>query len=335
MAITEATAPGKIILFGEHAVVYGEPAIAAPLTQVRASAIVRDSRGARVRITVPDLGRDFWLDEANAGDPFAFAVRLVQEAAGLSTLPALEIQIESNIPIASGLGSGAATAAALIRALARHLHHPELSDDASVCALTYEVEKIHHGTPSGIDNTVVAYERPVYFVRRDPDNLIETFEVGRPLQLLVADTGHRSSTHAVVSDVRRQWRAEPDQFERIFAACGNIANEARTALATGDLQRLGDLFRQNHRWLQQMTVSSAALDRLVRVAEESGALGAKLSGGGRGGNMIALVTSATRAAVAQALLAAGATRVLATVLGATGTAGSKKPAQGAGSSSDQ
>ncbi|MDX1663516.1 MAG: mevalonate kinase [Candidatus Promineifilaceae bacterium] len=319
MLESEASAPGKIILFGEHAVVYGEPAIAVPVPAVRATARVADSADGSVRLILPDLGYDRRLDEAlgrggeDKSDPFREAVRQVQDAAGLDRLPGLTITLRSAIPIASGLGSGAATAAALVRALARHLGRPDLATDEQVSTLTYEVEKIHHGTPSGIDNTVVAYERPVYFRRGTPENEIEIFPIADPIRLLIADSGVRSSTRVVVGDVRRGWAAEPEQFEALFAACGRIARAGRTALVEGEPERLGQLMNENQSHLRAMGVSSPELDRLVEAALTAGACGAKLSGAGRGGNIIALVPAETEgeAKVRRALLTAGAVRVLA------------------------
>jgi len=313
MEQTQASAPGKIILFGEHAVVYGQPAIAAPVTQVRATVTIANSEPAGVRLIAPDLGKAYWLTEAQEHDPLARAVRLVEEATG-STLSQMTVTVRSTIPIASGLGSGAATAAALIRALTRHLSRQDLASDEQVCALAYEVEKIHHGTPSGIDNTVVAYEQPVYFVRQEPKNLIEPFAIAAPLHLLIADTGVRSATRHVVGDVRRQWQAERARFEEMFAACGRIAQAARTALEAGDVIQLGTLMDENQRWLEAMTVSSAELEKLIATARTAGALGAKLSGAGRGGNMIALVTPETQTSVRQALIKAGAFDVFASTV---------------------
>jgi mevalonate kinase len=314
MIMLQATAPGKVILFGEHAVVYGRAAIAAPVSQVRASAVVSGSDTPGVRLMAPDLGADFVLAGADENEPLATAVRLVQGAAGLCRLPDLKIIISSTIPIASGLGSGAATAAALIRALALYLERPDLATNEQVSALTYEVERFYHGTPSGIDNTVVAYEQPVYFVRRRPHNVIETFGVARPLRLLVADTGVASSTRVVVGDVRRQWQEQVDRFEALFDGCGRISQAARRAIEAGDDAVVGQLMNENHLLLQQMTVSSPELDYLVTVAREAGALGAKLSGAGRGGNMIALVREESETAVRHALLGAGARHVLASVV---------------------
>lgn len=315
MAVTESTAPGKIILFGEHAVVYGRPAVAAPVTQIRAQATVEDAAEAGVRLLAPDIGREYWLSDAAQQDPFARAIRVVMEEAALSELPDLRIIVRSTIPIASGLGSGAAMAAAVIRALAQHLGLKDLTTNERVSDLTFEVERLLHGTPSGIDNTVVAHEKPVYFVREEPRNRIETVIVARPLRLLVADTGVTSVTKSVVGNVRRQWQADPQRFERIFDGCGHIADLARRAIERGAVRELGRLMIENQALLREMTVSSMELDQLVAVATSAGSLGAKLSGAGRGGNMIALVTKANEEDVRRALLSAGATSVMRSTLG--------------------
>ncbi len=309
-----ATAPGKIILFGEHSVVYGRPAIAAPVSRLRATAVITPSTQPGIRLIAPDLNIDMHLSQLPDDDALAMAVHQVKLAAGLSGLPDLSITVTSQIPIAGGLGSGAAIAAAVIRALAQFLNLPHLLENEMVSQLTYEVEKIHHGTPSGIDNTVVAYEQPVFFVRQQPQNVIEPFVVKRPLHLLIGNTGVHSSTRDAVLDVRRQWEADRDRFEMIFDACGRIAQTARTAIEQGDISQIGQLMQENHTWLQDMTVSSPELDNLVTAAIAAGALGAKLSGAGRGGNMIALVTEGTETAVSTALLAAGATAVLSTII---------------------
>lgn len=311
---TRATAPGKVILFGEHAVVYGHPAIAAPVTLVKATAIVADSAEPGVRLLAPDLGLDALLHNLPETDALAASVIEFQRAARISQLPPLIITVHSTIPIASGLGSGAAITAAIIRALARHLHRGELAEDEQVSRLTYEVEKIHHGTPSGIDNTVVAYGLPVYFERRQSGNLITPFAPRRPLRLLIADTGVRSSTRLVVGHVREQWQRDKPLYERIFADCGRIAVDARRAIESGDLSRLGLLMDENHTVLQEMGVSSPELDRLVDAARVGGALGAKLSGAGWGGNMIALIQAEHEKRVTAALEQAGAKAALASVV---------------------
>jgi mevalonate kinase len=313
--MVKATAPGKVILFGEHAVVYGRPAIAVPLSLVRATAVIQPHSQQEVRLLAPDLSIDTTLAAADDQDALALAVRQVQTAAGLDHLPPMKITVTSDIPIASGLGSGASITAAIIRALVAQLGLTHLATNQWISQLTYEVEKVYHGTPSGIDNTVVAYEQPVYFVRRSPQNIIETFVPAKPLRLLVADTGISSSTKSVVAGVRRAWQADPGRFEKIFDGCAEVALAGRAAVQAGDLPAVGRLMIRNQALLVEMTVSSRELDHLVQVAIDAGALGAKLSGGGRGGNMIALVTAQSEESVYEALAAAGARAILRNQIG--------------------
>jgi mevalonate kinase len=306
--MTTATAPAKIILVGEHAVVYGRPAIAVPVTHVQASATVEAGPpGSGCTLIARDLDRTVHLADAAEDEPLAAIVR-----ATLKRLEAPEpdvvISIHSTIPIASGMGSGAAVSTAIARALATHLGHS--LDVESVSALVFEVEKLHHGTPSGIDNTVIAHARPVFFVK---DKFIMTFALRSPLRLLIADTGIRSSTKIVVGDVRKAWEANRERYDSMFMSIGQIAVMARAALEGGEQSAMGALMDGNHWLLRQLGVSSDELDRLVQAARQAGALGAKLSGAGRGGNAIALVTEETRDAVTAAMVEAGAKQVIPTV----------------------
>lgn len=306
----EATAPGKVILFGEHAVVYGRPALAAPVTHIRARAVIEATGEPDVVLLAPDLGRVAYLSEVNPNNPLAAIVRVMEHHCHCSLSEGYSLSVTSAIPIASGLGSGAAISVAVIRALAQYMGIADSMSQDEISWLAYEVERLHHGTPSGIDNTVIAFERPVYFVRREPQPLIEPFTIARPLRLVIGDTGIRSGTKDVVGDVQRQWLADTRRFEAIFDACGRLADAGREVLASGDLAAVGSIMNENHAWLMRMTVSSPPLDKLVIAARNAGALGAKLSGAGRGGNMIALVTEDTEREVMDRLLFAGAVRVI-------------------------
>ncbi len=189
--------------------------------------------------------------------------------------------------------------------------------DEEVNAFTYEIEKLHHGTPSGIDNTVVTYAKPVYFVKGQP---IEMFTVGEPFTIVIADTGIPAPTKESVGDVRKLWEADKMKWETVFDRIGEIARNARTSVERGKLalrkvegwEMLGELMNENHSLLQKLTVSSPELDKLVETARNAGALGAKLSGGGRGGNMIALVEPEKAEAVSLALKKAGAKNTIIT-----------------------
>lgn len=320
--MTHASAPGKIILFGEHAVVYGRPALAVPVTQVHADVEVTASSRPGIWIHAPDVNLHAELNTLPSDHPIASVIHNFLFACRVSPFPSLEISITSTIPVASGLGSGAAVTVALLRALSSMLHFPLSNEEIN--HFTYEIEKLHHGTPSGIDNTVVTYARPVYFIRRLPlstngerrtggeGNLIETFTVGAPFTLVIADTGVPAPTKESVGDVRKLWEADKNKWEKVFDEIGRIADQARDCVERGKTKELGNLMNLNHALLQQLTVSSPELDSLVESARRSGASGAKLSGGGRGGNMIALVEKERAAQVAEALLSAGAKRTIVT-----------------------
>src|SRR5688572_10278160 len=156
------SAPAKIILFGEHAVVYGQPALAVPVSSLRAEAEA-GFHPDKLTIVARDLGNKIITFDGE--DPLAESIRLTLQKLNIEA-PHAKITVQSNIPIASGLGSGAAITTVLVRALCELTQHPLSTEDLN--QLVYEVEKIHHGTPSGIDNTVVVYEQPIYFVRNQP-----------------------------------------------------------------------------------------------------------------------------------------------------------------------
>lgn len=306
--MTLAYAPGKVILFGEHAVVYGRPAIAVPVTEVRAQACIEPGTpGQGVVVVAPDLDRRVVLREAGETDPLARIVHLTLKAMDRDPDPDLSVTVTSTVPIARGLGSGAAVSTAIVRALGQHFGH--WFPAQAISDLVYQTEVIHHGTPSGIDNTVVAFEKPVYFVK---DVAREMFWVGKPFLLAVADTGIRSSTREVVGDLRQRYRADPVRYEPLFDRVGATTDDARSAIEQGRLGELGQLMDRNHALLQELDISCPELDRLVAAAREGGALGAKLSGAGRGGNMIALVTKRTQGRVDMMLRLAGAASVFVT-----------------------
>lgn len=303
-----ASAPGKIILFGEHAVVYGQPALAVPVHKVQAEATVVDGQpGSGMVIDSPSLNLRLSMAEA-ATHALVATARLVLETLDKPE-PDVSITIRSTIPIAGGLGSGAAVSAALARALSAYLGSP--IDHAELSALVYEIEKLHHGTPSGIDNTVICYGRPVYFVRGTAP---EVFRVGKAFHLIIADTGVSSPTRAAVGGVRERWEQDRQKYDRLFADIGQVAREARHAIEKGRLALLGPLMNQNQEYLRQIGVSSDELERLIDAAETAGAAGAKLSGGGCGGNMIALVVPEHAERIGEALRRVGAIRVIHTVI---------------------
>ncbi len=309
-----ATAPAKLILCGEHAVVYGRPAIALPLADIRASAMITPAQpGGGPIIAAPDLGGQ-WRVADRPADPLSGLVMTLIERFGA---PAdVMITIRSAIPIASGMGSGAAIATAITRAL---LACAGVTLPAqTISELVYESERGYHGTPSGIDNTVVAFEQPIWFQRRpQPPPLIEPVQIGAPLTLVVGDSGVRSPTRLPVGALRERWHADPPRYEALFDQVAALVTAVRAALANGAVDAIGPLLNANHELLREMGVSSPELDRLVTAARAAGALGAKLAGAGWGGVMLALTTPDQASGIAEALRAAGAANALITTIAAT------------------
>lgn len=335
--MTTSSAPGKIILFGEHAVVYGRPALAVPVTQVQATATVSATSRTGIWIEAPEIGLASELSRLAPDHPLAAVIKGVFSALPPPVSPHIfkengvesggaTIHVTSTIPVASGLGSGAAVSVAIIRALSAFLGQP--LPDERVSTLAYEVEKLHHGTPSGIDNTVVTYAKPVYFVKppsppgrgararaeQSRSGEVEILRVGAPFTIVIGDTGLFAPTKESVSDVHTLWEADQPRWEKVFDEVEEIVQKARRVIETGDIPALGPLMDKNHKLLQEMTVSCPELDRLVEAARRSGALGAKLSGSGRGGNMIALVNARNAPALAEALISAGAKRTIVTTV---------------------
>ncbi len=305
--LSTASAPGKAILLGEHAVVYGKPAIAIPVSQLRvevniepfhcpANEIWIDSPVVRLYKNVRDLPLEH---------PLRMATDLTIDRCKTRHFPGLMIRINSALPIGGGMGSGAAVSCALIRALSTLLGGKPLPIE-TINQLVFEVEKIHHGNPSGVDNTVITYEQPIFFKRGSP---MEKISVGTPIHLVIADTGINSATSSMVGGVRKRYEQNKEDYQQLFDSIETLVIAAHSAIAIGDIPSLAEVMNENHRLLQKMEVSSFSLDRLVKTANSAGALAAKMIGAGGGGNMIALCTADTSKQVGQALNNAGAVRV--------------------------
>jgi mevalonate kinase len=283
----EASACAKLILFGEHAAVYGYPVIAIPLLALRAKAsLIKAVEGSGLIIDAADIA-ERWvlrsLDEEPHSPLLLLAKRLIFLAGSVS-VPDVLITISSDIPIASGLGSGAAVATALARVLVAFLRL-KLSLNA-LNMLVYEAERFYHGNPSGIDNLVIVYERPLYFVR---DFGVHFLEVSSDLVFLILDSGIPSSTRVAVSEVRVSYFSSRAGF-RFPVVVSHLVDSAFSSLDSAESGQLGALMVQNHCLLQLVGVSHPVLDRLVFCLLEMGSFGSKVSGAGVGGNLVALVS---------------------------------------------
>ncbi len=299
-----ATAPGKMILAGEHAVVYGQPAIAFPLPEIRARVIIEpkiNQSPGKVIFEAPDVGITGSSETLSQDHAFNRILQVFQDHFHISQIPACLIRVSSTIPIASGMGSGAAVSAAMFRALAGFTGI-KISDQ-EVSDLTFEIEKTFHGNPSGIDNSVVSFHHPIYYIKNHP---LETLHLKKSFTFLLADTGIRSSTRIAVEGVRERWEKSQEKYNGYFTEIGNIVSKIREDLAIGDEHGVGDLMNQNHELLKKIGVSNAILDVLVNEAIKEKAYGAKLIGAGLGGSIAALVASENAESVADKLKKAGA-----------------------------
>ncbi len=312
MPVVLGKAPGKIILVGEHAVVYGQPAIAIPVTKVNATAKIfpnLDDETGRIQIKAKEINLDADLKDLEKDHPIAKVVQITLDTVGPRQVPAFTLQIDSSIPVSAGMGSSAAVSVAVIRALSAFLGGPLSSEEISKMA--YEVEKLHHGLPSGIDNNVIAHQQPVYFIKEKP---IRILQIRKSTHWIIADTGEKTPTHETVSAVRAMHAADAGHYDAIFEQIGAVTQAAQTALKIGDFTALGRLMNENQRLLTQLKVSSPKLETLIQAARAAGAAGAKLSGGGRGGNIIALAEKEKIKGIEKALQEAGAERTITTKL---------------------
>ncbi len=315
MRTIHAHASAKLIIAGEHAVVYQRPALAVPLPDIRVTVqITAGQPQTGCQLHMPDIQRSARLGTDT--DPLLELLSDILSAWQLSP-PDIIITVQSDIPIASGMGSGAAVATALVRACAIWVGRILTPDEVAV--LVFRSEQRLHGTPSGIDNTVIAYDQPIHFCRRGPladgsaqPPLMYPLTIAAPVTIVIADTGVRSPTHLAVSGVRTRRSANPAHYDALFDAIGAVTSLAQAALASGDIALLGMAARQNQSLLAAIGVSTPLIDALVNAANTAGAYGTKISGAGVGGIIMAVVAPDKRAAVADALRNAGARTVMST-----------------------
>jgi len=200
----------------------------------------------------------------------------------------LEISFAGDLFAASGVGASAAQCTSLARAL-NDCFNLAL-DDEKINNAAYEGEKAYHGTPSGIDNTASTYGGLIWFVKNlsGGKNTMDLLQSPKKMPLVIGNTGITASTTEVVADVRHLKEENPKKFDHIFNDYKNLAAEAKKALLEGNIKTIANLMNQNHKLLQEIIVSGEINDKLVNLALKNGAIGAKMTGTGRGGLVLAL-----------------------------------------------
>lgn len=274
---------GKVILFNEHFVVYEIPAIASAIGS-KTIAEVEFSQGSGWSLLDGRPATPGYKEEKL--DHQRDSIERVLKAAGINPdITPIKINFLGDLKAASGVGASAASCAALARALSDQfdLKFP----DEKINEIAYEGEKGYHGNPSGIDNTAATYGGLIWFKRGEP-SVMERLSIKEPVEIVMGNTGVVANTKAAVAGVKERKESEPEKYEKIFNEARELASKARSALESYDLTTLGLYMDRNHELLQEIEVSSKDLDFLVEVSRKNGAFGAKMTGGGLGGYMVAL-----------------------------------------------
>lgn len=278
---------GKVILFGEHGVVHGHPALAAGLSRgVVAEAALAD----RDELLASPWGVEVAADAASE-EPLARAMAAVLTGYPQGRAPA-RVRAEVSLPGGAGLGCSAALGVAVVAALDELYGVERTPEERGAYSLAWE--HVFHGNPSGVDNTMAAVGGVAIYRRGEP---LEAVRPRRPLVLVVGNSGESSSTKTMVEDVARQLAGEPERVEKVFSGMASLVQNGRLAIEAGDLSSLGQLMDLNQALLSSLLLSTTKLEAMCRAAREAGALGAKLTGAGGGGCTIALAEDEAKAGV--------------------------------------
>jgi len=269
---------GKVILFGEHFVVYGIPSIVSAIDKCTTATVERISGNGWVlddlRPATPGYKEEKFGQQKES-------IERVLRAAGIRT--PVKITFGGDLVAASGIGASAASCVALARALSDEFGLG--FSDERINEIAFEGEKAYHGNPSGVDNTAATYGGLLWFVRGKP---IERIPIKHPAEIVMVNSGLVANTEVAVAGVRERKEKYPEKYARIFKKAEELIHSAKKALLNYDLREVGRLMNENHRLLQEIEVSCKELDKLVDLATKNGAYGAKLTGGGLGGNIVAL-----------------------------------------------
>jgi len=276
-------ANGKVILFGEHAVVYGVQAIAAGIADgMRAR--VQSRAFEPTTFSIPKWALTVQLGQPPQADDLLHRIlQYLVEALDINE-STFQLELEPNIPHASGMGASAAVAVASIRALAGYFNR-SLSEN-EVNQLAYGCEKLAHGSPSGLDNTLATFGGLLRYRRSDQGAQFEPIQLAQPLKLVVGLSGKKGYTAATVKRVAEAKEANPKRYQSLFDDIATISQQAERALMQGDFPAIAELMNQNQECLRQMQVSCNEIETLISTANRAGALGAKLTGSGDGGAVI-------------------------------------------------
>lgn len=279
------TSHAKIILMGEHSVVYGQLAIALPLPSVQLS-VTLSSRQDNQRII---KSRYYHGSLENLPSSMIGIKKLIDTLSARfnDQETGWDLKIESQLPAERGMGSSAASAIAIIRAFFDYYDEP--LDRTLLLQLADVEEQITHRSPSGLDAATVSSDKPLFYVK---GRIGVPIEMNLDASLVIADTGKKGATKEAILAVKDELKNNNEKAEEHIKHLGELVNQTKDYLAQNDIVKLGDALNFAQTDLAALNVSDPSLDHLIHVARDNGALGAKLTGGGRGGCMIALMQTA-------------------------------------------
>ncbi len=275
---------GKVILFGEHFVVHGIPGIVSAIDSTADSEVRKvDAPGISIR----DERKESRGYSENKKVQQKESIDRMLEAMGLEKNVSLDIWLGGNLPGFSGIGASAASSVAIARAISEEFGL-NFSDER-INQIAYEAEKAYAGTPSGIDNTAATFGGLIWFKKNlTGPNTIERLNIKEPVEIIMANSGIVADTKEMVLGVAERKKKYPEKYDQLFKQYEELSFKARKALEDFDLKRVGELMNDNHRLLHEIEVSCKELDYLIDLAGRNGAYGAKLTGGGGGGCIVAL-----------------------------------------------
>ena len=275
-------ASGKVILLGEHAVVYKHPAIACPIIRAVNVHVERVTDGIEFVLS-GFLNKE--IDHQSDGYQSLLSMfSMICELLEIDNFTA-RIKINSRIPYAMGMGASAAFAVAITRGVIDLFNLSKTPEEVNKIA--FECEKITHGMPSGVDNTVAVFGRPIFF-KKGKESFKSVLEQVEPLPIVIGLSHNSSNTAEVVSAVNSRYKKNKTLYEDLFKQIGRITNEGFKALKDKNYDKLGELMNISQGLLNAIGVSNSELEKMVDLARSSGAIGAKLTGSGGGGSIIAL-----------------------------------------------
>jgi mevalonate kinase len=303
MSHGKASAPAKVILFGEHFVVYGSPAILAAINKrisVDARTIIHDENKIVIRSDIGVAGEYHNNGEFNALeggskakavlDPLYGAIRqvlLMRNKKKKKKNIGIEIGISSRVPPGIGLGSSAASCVATVAAV-DSLFQKNPSRQ-KVCELAIESERLIHKRTSGADCYVSTFGGLMQYYSKSKN--FKNIETKGSLSLVVASTGIKHSTSDLVAGVKRFKDTNRILFESLSRQASDICLQACSAIESGKCDKIGELMNENQIILQQIGISHHKVRDIIDICSKAGAMGAKITGAGGGGAVIALAAS--------------------------------------------